>query len=72
MMNFASSAAFVDAIHTDVRFAGTGMSVGTVDFFTNDGVNPQPGCPPYTPVTLEQMAALQIPQNSELQIETIH
>lgn len=42
-----TDAAFVDAIHTDVLLCGSSETYGTVDFFPNNGVNPQPGCPRY-------------------------
>ncbi|XP_012232853.2 pancreatic triacylglycerol lipase-like [Linepithema humile] len=41
----SSDASMVDIIHTDYGFYGIGRSTGTVDFFPNNGVRVQPGCP---------------------------
>jgi hypothetical protein len=35
----------VDIIHTDSGFYGTAKISGTVDFFPNNGIRVQPGCP---------------------------
>ncbi|XP_033322650.2 phospholipase A1 [Megalopta genalis] len=32
-------------LHTDAGFYGTPIDTGTVDFYANKGVSPQPGCP---------------------------
>lgn len=37
-------AEIVDAIHTDGGFFGRKNAIGTVDFFPNGGIGPQPGC----------------------------
>nr|XP_022917693.1 pancreatic triacylglycerol lipase-like [Onthophagus taurus] len=39
-----NSAKFVDVIHTSGWVVGYGESIGTVDFFPNGGIPPQPGC----------------------------
>ncbi|XP_037030961.1 lipase member H-A-like [Bradysia coprophila] len=39
-------ARFVDIIHTDVNGFGTKRNTGHVDFWPNNGVAVQPGCPP--------------------------
>ncbi|XP_037030962.1 lipase member H-like [Bradysia coprophila] len=39
-------ARFVDIIHTDANGAGTNKNTGHVDFWPNNGVAVQPGCPP--------------------------
>lgn len=41
----SNDARFVDIIHTDYGLIGVGRTTGTVDFFPNNGRNPQPGCP---------------------------
>ncbi|XP_076646271.1 phospholipase A1 isoform X2 [Halictus rubicundus] len=40
-----TDAAVVVILHTDGGFYGTGIDTGTVDFYANKGVSPQPGCP---------------------------
>lgn len=40
----ASDAEYVDAIHTAVGTFGFVEPCGTVDFFVNGGLAPQPGC----------------------------
>ncbi|XP_011504234.1 PREDICTED: pancreatic lipase-related protein 2-like [Ceratosolen solmsi marchali] len=40
-----SSAEIVDVIHTDGGMYGANPRTGTIDFFANGGIRPQPGCP---------------------------
>lgn len=40
-----SNADFVDIIHTDAGAYGGPSNTGTVDFWPNNGVKFQPGCP---------------------------
>ncbi|XP_076298872.1 phospholipase A1 [Lasioglossum baleicum] len=40
-----TDAAAVVILHTDGGFYGTPIDTGTVDFYANKGVSPQPGCP---------------------------
>lgn len=40
-----SDAKLVDIIHTDGNWAGTKKPTGSIDFWPNGGVGPQPGCP---------------------------
>lgn len=37
-------ATFIDVYHTSAGFLGIGEPIGTVDFFVNGGIVPQPGC----------------------------
>lgn len=67
-----TDATFVDVIHTDVMLFGMSMSLGTVDFFPNNGVNPQPGCPVYIPFSLDHTPLKQIPPNSEFKHRNYH
>lgn len=39
-------AEFVDVIHGDAGFYGISKSIGTVDFWPNNGTRIQRGCPP--------------------------
>ncbi|XP_031848673.2 lipase member H isoform X1 [Nomia melanderi] len=41
----ASDAENVVILHTDAGFYGTPIDTGSVDFYANKGVSPQPGCP---------------------------
>ncbi|XP_017793285.1 PREDICTED: pancreatic triacylglycerol lipase-like [Habropoda laboriosa] len=43
-----SDADFVDIIHTDMGVYGLALSIGHADFFPNNGVRVQPGCPLHT------------------------
>lgn len=38
-------AVFVDIIHTDAGVYGAPVSTGSIDFWPNGGIYPQPGCP---------------------------
>lgn len=40
----AEDGSFVDIIHTDIGRYGQFKSVGTIDFFPNDGKREQPYC----------------------------
>lgn len=42
----SSDAKAVIILHTDGGFYGTPFNTGTVDFYANKGISPQPGCPP--------------------------
>jgi len=39
-----NDAAWGDVIHTDIDGYGTPTSMGTADYYVNDGTRPQPGC----------------------------
>jgi len=39
-----NDAAWIDVIHTDMGGYGTPTSMGTADYYVNDGIRPQPGC----------------------------
>ncbi|KZC03801.1 Venom phospholipase A1 [Dufourea novaeangliae] len=41
----SNDAEAVVILHTDGGFYGTPIDTGTVDFYANKGVSPQPGCP---------------------------
>lgn len=60
-----SLAAFVDVIHTDRTFAGTGLKVGTVDFWPNHADELQPGCPKPVQVGMMELLNGAIPLDSE-------
>lgn len=40
-----SDAEMVDIIHTDAGLYGQPIATGTIDFWPNDGMTLQPGCP---------------------------
>lgn len=40
-----TDAQLVDIIHTDGNLSGTIRQTGTIDFWPNGGIAPQPGCP---------------------------
>ncbi|KAG9436982.1 phospholipase A1 magnifin [Apis mellifera carnica] len=42
----SSDAKAVVILHTDSGFYGTPFNTGTIDFYANKGISPQPGCPP--------------------------
>ncbi|XP_018336722.1 lipase member I [Agrilus planipennis] len=46
-----NDAKLVDVIHTDGGFFGAINPMGTIDFYVNGGVRPQPGCTTITFVT---------------------
>ncbi|XP_043255836.1 lipase member H-like [Colletes gigas] len=41
----SSDAEAVVILHTDGGFYGTPIDTGTIDFYANKGISPQPGCP---------------------------
>lgn len=51
----ADDAEFVDVIHGDAGYYGFNQALGTCDFWPNEGIRDQPGCPSSTDTGVTQM-----------------